>query len=255
MQRPRMRSLPLQRCVAQLLAFLMVLAPVFADPQAPPVPTQAPPAQAPANPPAPATSVAQPAAPQPAAPVAPAPPPTPLPVVQGLKVIPLAGKDEMNDLGRRLMAPLVVEVLDQNDRPLEGAEVVFRFPLSGPGAEFSAGKTSQTARTNGQGQVAALNWMANDQVGRFEVHVSASYGNQVGETTFSMSNVAKVDPKRAKGEKRGWFSPTWVKIAVIGGAAAIAVGVILATRGGGHSGSGNPTVTVTPGSPTVGGPQ
>jgi hypothetical protein len=164
----------------------------------------------------------------------------------------------MNDLERKIMAPLVVSISDQNDRPVEGAEVVFRFPLNGPSALFPGGKSSQTVRTNGQGQAAAMNWMANDQVGRFEVHVSASYANQVGETTFSMSNVAKVLQKRGKNEKHGgWFSPTWVKIAVIGGAAALAVGIVLATRGGGHTSTTTttPTVTITHGSPTVGGPQ
>jgi hypothetical protein len=73
-----------------------------------------------------------------------------------------------------------------------------------------------------------------------------------------MSNVAKVLQKRGKNEKHGgWFSPTWVKIAVIGGAAALAVGIVLATRGGGHTSTTTttPTVTITPGSPTVGGPQ
>ena len=239
MQNPRKRSLGIERPLAQVLAFLMAWTPVLADQQAPPLP-----APNPASPQAPAAPAAQP------------PAPAPLPVVQGLKIVPLAGKDEMNDLERKVMAPLVVSVADQNDRPVEGAEVVFRFPLNGPGALFPGGKTSQTVRTNGQGQAAAMNWMANDQVGRFEVHVSASYANQVGETTFSMSNVAKVLQKRGKNEKRGgWFSPTWVKIAVIGGAAALAVGIVLATRGGHSSAASTSTVTITPGSPTVGGPQ
>ena len=69
----------------------------------------------------------------------------------GSEIVTLAGKGEMNDLERHVMAPLVIEVLDQNERPVEGAEVVFRFPINGPGAVFPGGKTSQTARTNGQG--------------------------------------------------------------------------------------------------------
>lgn len=252
MHSPRKIGLPMQCSMAQFLVFLMVVMPVFADQQTP-----AAPADTVASPQAPAAG--QPAAPpqQPAQPASP-PPAAPLAVVRSLKVIPLAGKDEMNDLERRLMAPLVVEVLDQNDRPVESAEVVFRFPLNGPGATFTGGKTSQTSRTNGQGQVAAMNWMANDQVGRFEVHVAASYGNQVGETTFSMSNVARIvaGQQHGHGEKgQHWYSNKWVKVALIGGAAAIAVGVILATRGGGHGANGGSTVTITPGSPSVGGPQ
>ena len=48
--------------------------------------------------------------------------------VQSLKVIPLAGNQEMNDLERKVMAPLVVQVVDQNDQPVEGADVSIPFP-------------------------------------------------------------------------------------------------------------------------------
>ena len=65
-----------------------------------------------------------------------------LPVEQSLKILVLAGNGEMNDLERRVMAPLVVQVVDQNERPVEGAEVVFRFPLNGPSATFPGGKSS-----------------------------------------------------------------------------------------------------------------
>jgi hypothetical protein len=164
----------------------------------------------------------------------------------------------MNDLERRVMAPLVVQVLDQNDRPVEGAEVIFRFPLNGPGAAFTGGKTSQTVRTNGTGEAAAVNWMANAEVGTFEVRVNAAYGNEFGETTLKMQNVSRIvegeGNKRAK--QKHWYSPTWVKVALIGGAAAAAVGIVLATRGGGHSSSSGGTIpiTITPGSPSVGQP-
>jgi len=171
-------------------------------------------------------------------------------------MVALAGKGEMNDLQRRVMAPLVIEVLDQDDRPVENAEVTFRFPLNGPGAAFPEGKTSQTVRTNGQGQAAAMNWVSNNQTGNFDVHVTAAYGNQVGEITVPMSNVSRIveDRNRPTVKRVGWWSPTWVKAAIIGGTVALAAGVFLATRGGGSSASSSPTVTITPGSPTIGGP-
>jgi hypothetical protein len=176
-------------------------------------------------------------------------------MVQSLKVTALAGNHEMNDLERGLVAPLVIQVLDQNDRPVEGAEVVFRFPLNGPGATFRGGNTSQTVRTNGQGQAAAVNWTANNQVGAFSVHVNAAYGNQLGETTVSMSNVTRIVEDTSKKKKlTSWYASKWVKIALIAGGAATVAGVILATRSGGSSSSSTPTITITPGSPTVGGP-
>jgi len=229
--------------LSPLLSIALVLTPVLADPAA---------AQQ-----QPGTPAAPPAAQAPAAPLAPA-------TVEGLKVTPLAGRDEVNDIERKVMAPLVVQVTDQNDRPVEGAEVVFRFPLQGPSATFAGGRTSQTTRTNGQGQAAAMNWMANTQTGHFEVHVSASYANLVGQVTFTMANATKVvvhpgattvgaAPEK---EKKSWFSPAWVKVAIIAGGAAAVAGIVLATHGGSGSSPAPtpPTVTISPGTPSVGGP-
>ncbi|HLG99541.1 MAG TPA: hypothetical protein VKX49_24755 [Bryobacteraceae bacterium] len=235
------RSL-LKYSLPPLLSILLVVMPVLADDALPQAAQQQ------------QESSAAPQSAQPQAPLQPAP----LPTVEGLKVIPLAGKDESNDVARKVMAPLVVEILDQNDRPVEGAEVVFRFPLQGPGAAFPGGRTSQTVRSNGQGEAAATGWMANSQEGRFDVHVSASYGNQIGQTTVSMVNATKVARTTSTvlgpgSEKHGnWLSPTWVKVAVAAGGAALVVGILLATRGG--SKSSQPTITISPGTPSVGGP-
>lgn len=255
-------SLWTERWLPLLLAAILIVTPVYADEQAP---------AAPQNPPAaaqPAPAQPQQTAPQPpqTAPQPPTPPPTvpakpmaPLPVIKNLKILALAGNGEMNDLERKVMAPLVVQILDQNDRPVEGAEVVFRFPLNGPGAAFPGGKTSQTVRSNGTGEAAALNWMANGEVGTFEIHVNATYGNEIGETIVKMQNVSRIveaqgSNKHAK--RNHWYSPTWVKVALVAVAAGAVVGIVLATRGGGGHSSGSNTIpiTITPGSPTVGQP-
>jgi hypothetical protein len=207
------------------------------------VPPQAAPVQA-------APGQAVPATPGP--PAAPVQPVAQLPVEQSLSIRVLAGNNEMNDLERRIMSPLVVQVSDHEERPVDTAEVVFRFPVSGPGATFSDGKTSKSVRTNGEGQAAALNWMANGQTGRFQVHVTATYGNQIGETTLTMINVTRVVDEKPKSTAAGWWSHRWVKAAVIGGVVAIGVGVFLATHGG--SKASGTTIGVTPGSPTIGAP-
>jgi len=243
------RNLSIRRALARILIVLLPAAPVLAQ-QQPPNPVPAPAAQ-PVPPPAPSGAAA-------GAPAQPGQTAGPATVTQALKIVPLAGKGEMNDLERRVMAPLVVEVLDQNDRPVEGAEVVFRFPVNGAGATFSDGKSSRTVRTNGQGQAAALNWTANNQTGNFNVHVTVTYGNQGGEIDVPMSNVTRIVEGNNKvvAKHGGWWSPTWVKVAVIGGTVALAAGIALATRGGGSSAgaASQPTVTITPGSPTIGGP-
>jgi hypothetical protein len=172
------------------------------------------------------------------------------PIVQSLRVIALAGNGEHNDLERRTMAPVVVNVLDQNGRPVEGAAVVFRFPLNGPGASFSNGEKARTTRTNADGQAAAVDWMADNGVGRFQVRVTASRGNELGEATISMANVTRITEEMTKGKSKSAWSSRWVKVAIVAGAAGAAAGIVLATRGGSA-----PTISASPGSPTIGGPR
>jgi hypothetical protein len=176
------------------------------------------------------------------APLQPAAPP------QALKVVVLAGENEMNDLGNGVMAPLVVQVLDQNDQPVEGAEVIFRFPLDGPSARFANDQTAQTTRSNATGQARAAGWTANNQVGAFRVQVTALRGGEQGQASVAMNNVtriADVEPVR----QRRWWTSKWAIVAYIAGAAALGTGIVLATR------SNPPTITATPGTPTIGGPQ
>lgn len=170
--------------------------------------------------------------------------------VQSLKILPLAGDHAVNDIEHHVMSPLVVQVLDQNLRPVEGAQVVFRFPIQGPGAEFPGGQSSQTARTNADGQASAVGWVANKQLGNFQVHINASMANQLGEAVITMTNANKI-VEGVKEKHKSFWSSKWAKISIIAAAAGITAGVVLATRGGG----GTTTVTASPGAPTVGGPR
>jgi hypothetical protein len=183
---------------------------------------------------------------QPAAPAETQPP------MESLKVIALAGNNRMNDLERRVMTPLVVQVLDQNGRPVEGAQVVFRFPLKGPSAEFTGHLPAQTVRSNADGQAAATGWMANREAGTFQVRVTATFGNQLGETTITMSNVTRIVGDGEVKHQKKWWSSKWGKIGIVAGAAGVAAAVVLLTRGGG--GAANTTITAAPGTPTIGAP-
>jgi hypothetical protein len=167
--------------------------------------------------------------------------------VEDLRIVVLAGNGETNDLKRLIMAPLVVQVLDQDGRPIEGAQVVFSFPVQGPSATFANKQSSQTTRTNADGQAAATGWVANT-VGTFQVKVTASRANETGQALITMMNATKiVESKRDKG--KSWLSSKWVKIGVVAIAAGAVIAVVL-TRG-----NKSTTVTALPGSPTIGVPQ
>ena len=171
--------------------------------------------------------------------------------IRNLKVVPLAGNQEMNDLQKKLMAPLVVQVLDQNDQPVEGADVTFRFPIDGPTAIFGGERNGQAFRTNADGQAAAVGWTANSKVGSFKVQVTAFRGSEEGSAVISMSNVTRIADATKVHQKKWWSTP-WGRVTIVAGAAVVATVAVLATRG---SGSGTKVITATPGSPTIGGPQ
>ena len=90
---------------------------------------------------------------QPAAPVPQAPKPT-VPV-SSLKLLVLQGKDAVNDLQGRTFTIPIVELLDDNDQPVEGAQVIFSLPADGPGGFFPGNTINFTTRTNVQGQASA----------------------------------------------------------------------------------------------------
>lgn len=185
-----------------------------------------------------------------AQPPASAKPLTPLPTTQSLRVIALAGNEERNDLRRGVMGRLVVQVLDLNGKPVEGAAVVFRFPVSGPSALFPEAKNSHTAQTNADGQAAATGWVANRQMGRFEVKISASKDHEIGDATVTMYNVADAEAAEKASRKKSIWSSRWTRLGLLAGAGAGAgLGVWLARRGGPAA----PTVILTPGAPNIGG--
>jgi hypothetical protein len=70
----------------------------------------------------------------------------------------VAGDGQSSEVGEAFPTPLTVEVRDAFDNPLEGVEVMFHGPSSGPGAELSAtdvatgadGRAAVTAVANGE---------------------------------------------------------------------------------------------------------
>lgn len=224
----------LKRIVATVLVVQFMLPGVRAQ-----VPAQNPPAA-----PAPAQA---PAAPNPA-PAAPAPaqaPVVPAPMIENLKVLVLEGQRSINSTTRHVGIQPVVEVRDQNDRPVEGAVVVFRLPPSGPGGTFPGKELTLRSGTNARGQAAASGFVPNDALGKFDIHVTATYQNQTGEATISQTNspntLAMIPPVGQSLWRRH-------KFLIIGVGAGLLVGVIVALVLG-HSSS--TAVTIAPGSATI----
>jgi hypothetical protein len=168
--------------------------------------------------------------------------------VNTLKILVLEGAGAVNNTTQQQGTPPVIEVNDSNDRPVEGATVVFRLPISGAGGFFVGQTASFTTRTNIEGQAVASGFTPNKTTGHFNFHVTAISGNRIGETDISQSNTVNgFDSKTT--EKHHFKMTKWKWVVVGAGAAAITVGIILLTRGS----SGPPTVSITPGPVTIGG--
>ncbi|HJT88642.1 MAG TPA: hypothetical protein VJ732_12320 [Bryobacteraceae bacterium] len=154
----------------------------------------------------------------------------------------MEGRNAVNLIRSSVPTEVVVEVRDENNQPVEGAEVMFQLPVNGPGGFFPGQKTVFTARTNLQGQ-AGTSYVPNQIKGRFSLQVNATLGNRMGQAIIPQSNGVRLPSE----EKGGLLKFRWWKVALVAGAGA-AIGIVLATRGS------RPTITLTPGAPTFGTP-
>jgi hypothetical protein len=146
----------------------------------------------------------------------------------------------------------IVQVEDENHKPIAGAAVIFFLPNDGPGGTFANGSMTFTTTTNNQGQAVARGIRFNNQPGSMQIRVSASFAGQTASAIITQTNVLGVAASGASVGGMSLGAKLLIIGAVVGG--GIAAGVVVANHGG-NSGSTTPaTISITPGSVTVGGP-
>jgi hypothetical protein len=170
----------------------------------------------------------------------------------GLKLVVLQGEGAFNDIRRRTGRDPVVEVRDDNDRPVAGAQVVFSLPETGPGGIFEGGQRTFTTTSDPNGLAAARGLRPNRTEGRFQIRVTATLGGRVGFITISQSNTlagGAVTPGQLGGGGK-----KWLLVLAAGGAAG---GILAATRSGSSTPAptGPPPTILSAGGVTVGGPR
>ena len=173
------------------------------------------------------------------------------PAPKKLNIVILEGEGAINNVQQRTAREPIVQVTDENDRPVAGATVYFLLPESGPGGSFADGARSLNVVTDAKGQATARGLTANAETGKYQIQVEASYQELTTTTTINQANA--VLTAAAAGGGAGKIIAI---LAIIGGAAA--AGVVAATSGNGSSSPAPPPAptptTVTPGAPSVGGP-
>jgi hypothetical protein len=170
-----------------------------------------------------------------------------IPPGQRLRIIALEGNGAINHIPTQTVTVPIIEVRDENDRPVEGARVVFTAPASGPGATFQGGQNTYTGVTDFRGQLAAAGYTINDRPGRFLIRISALYEDRTGQLTISQTNSMDQLPPEIGGTKRSG-KLKWILLGVAAGAGA-GLGVYFGTR------SSTTPITVGTGPVVIGGPR
>jgi len=170
-----------------------------------------------------------------------------------LQIVIVEGEGSLNNIKQRVNRDPIVQVEDENHRPIPGAAVVFTLPNQGPGGTFENGSNTLTTTTNAQGQAVARGIRLNNQVGAMEIRVAASFGGLMATAVMTETNLLGT----SGGGGGGGSGLKW--LIIVGVAGAVAAGVIIATHGSGSSSSTTTPpvtgVTITPGVPVVGAPQ
>lgn len=107
------------------------------------------------------------------------------------QIVVIGGQTAMNNTRGSIAQGPVVEVKDQNNRPVKGAYVTFKSPSSGPSLAFSNGSTQFSTTTGDRGRAAADGLTANSLPGDFIVLVKANYrGQSIGPIALNEVNVS-----------------------------------------------------------------
>jgi len=172
-----------------------------------------------------------------------------------LNLVIVEGDGAINNLRQRTAREPIVQVEDENHKPVAGAAVLFLLPDRGAGGTFADGSHSLSVVTNAQGRAAARGIHLNGTQGQFQIEVSASYQGMTATTTISQSIAVGAAGAGAGGAAAGAAISAKVIVIIAIAAAAAAGGAIYATHSGGSSSSpANTGTTITPGTGTVGAP-
>ena len=165
-----------------------------------------------------------------------------------LNIFVLVGNHAVNSVRSRSATAPVVEVRDERNLPIQGAEVVFQLPTVGASGYFTGQKLTWTGRTDANGQVVAAGYSPNHEAGRFGIRVTASYGGRLVRAIVPQTNSLRPVPAEGQRVSRRW---SWWKVAAVTGAGAAVGGIVWATRRGVEI----PTVVLQPGTISFGGPR
>jgi hypothetical protein len=170
-----------------------------------------------------------------------------------LNLVIVEGEGAINNIRLRTAREPIVQVEDENHKPIAGAAVVFTLPSSGAGATFPNGASTLTTTTNNAGRAVARGLRPNQITGNYQIRVTASQGGRTASAVIAQSNVLGA----AAAAGAAGISGKLIAVLVAVGGAAAAGAVVAVTRNGNNTPTG-PTVvptTIAAGAGSVGPPR
>lgn len=172
-----------------------------------------------------------------------------------LNIVVVEGEGAINNVRQRVAREPIVQVEDENRKPVGGALVTFLLPNDGAGASFSNGSRTLTVTTDNQGRAVARGLRPNNVQGKYEIRVSASSQGQTATAVITQTNAFLAAGAAAAGVG---ISAKLIAILAVAGAAAAGGTAYALTRNGNNNTPGPvtpPASVLTPGTPTVGPPR
>ena len=170
-----------------------------------------------------------------------------------LNLVIVEGEGAINNIHQRTTREAIVQVQDENHKPIAGASVIFLLPSQGAGGQFANGSQMLAVTSDSQGNAVARGIQLNRAQGQFQIHVTASFHGQTASTDIHMSSAAAA----AGTATVAGISVKLIVVLMAVGAAAATGAAYAVTHSGGSSTTtttASSVVTLTLGTGTVGGP-
>jgi hypothetical protein len=169
-----------------------------------------------------------------------------------LNLVIIEGEGAINNIRQRTAREPIVQVEDENRRPVAGAAVVFTLPSNGASGVFANGSQTFTTVTDAQGRAVARGLRPNNVQGQYQVRVTASQGGRTATAAITMTNAMVAGA--AAGAAAG-ISIKLIAVLVAAGAAVAGGAAYAATRNGNSSTPAATPTTITAGGATVAPPR
>jgi hypothetical protein len=113
------------------------------------------------------------------------------PPPKGLRIMILSGEGALNNIEARTAREPIVQVQDENHKPVAGAAVLFTIHggKNGSGGSFNNGSTTFSTVTNANGIAIGRGFIPNNTVGAFQITITASYGTLTASSVINENNV------------------------------------------------------------------